>query len=122
MKSNLTLEWLFGDFDFALTTRYIHSLSEPCRGLQDFRETCSDFAAKEKDEESTNTLRPTVYNDIRVTWIPAFDDKLTVSLGVNNIFNVSPPVCYSCALNGFNGATYDIPGVYGYLSAGYTMQ
>ncbi|HET8937772.1 MAG TPA: TonB-dependent receptor [Polyangiales bacterium] len=121
LKSNLTLDWLFGDFDFALTTRYIHKVTEPCRDLAMFRNTCSDFDATD-DTNSTNILRPTVYNDIRVTWIPSFDDKLTVSLGVNNIFNVDPPACYSCALNGFNGATYDIPGAFGYLSAGYTMQ
>lgn len=121
LKSNLTLEWLTGDFGFALTTRYISRLTEGCRDLQMFKDTCSDFNDMD-DSQSTNVLRSTVYNDIRVTWNPAFDDKLTVSVGVNNIFNVDPPVCYSCALNGFNGATYDVPGVFGYLSAGYTMQ
>ncbi|HTU62284.1 MAG TPA: hypothetical protein VMF89_27685, partial [Polyangiales bacterium] len=72
--------------------------------------------------DSTNHLGVKVYNDVRVTWNPSFDDRLTVMVGVNNIFNVDPPICYSCALNGFNGGTYDVPGVFGYISAGYTTQ
>jgi iron complex outermembrane receptor protein len=87
----------------------------------DFPGKCSDLNSMD-DSQSTNLLRIKVYNDVRITWNPSFDDKLTVSIGVNNIFNVEPPICYSCTLNGFNGATYNVPGVFGYLSAGYTMQ
>jgi hypothetical protein len=37
------------------------------------------------------------------------------------IFNVDPPACYSCSLDGFNPATYEIPDVFGYLTAGYLV-
>jgi iron complex outermembrane recepter protein len=122
LKSNLTLEWLVDDFDFALVTRYIHQLTEPCRDLAELdMDLCSDYNTA-NDDLSTNRLGVKVYNDVRITWNPSFDDKLTVSVGVNNIFNVEPPICYSCALNGFTGGTYNVPGVFGYLSAGYTMQ
>ena len=45
-----------------------------------------------------------------------------VGTGENNLFNLDPPTCYSCSLNGFNGATYDVPGIFGYLSATYHVQ
>ena len=124
LKSNLMLEWMVGELSFMLGTRYIHSVTEPCQGLRDVgKPTCSDFSPDPmKDADSTNLLPVRVYNDVRVTWNPAFDERLTVMLGVNNIFNVDPPTCYSCALNGFNGATYDVPGVFGYLSAGYATE
>jgi iron complex outermembrane recepter protein len=124
LKSNLMLEWLFDELTFMLGTRYIQGVTEPCRGLRNVGSpTCSDFSADPMmDSLSTNRLGTKVYNDVRITWNPAFDDRLTVMLGVNNIFNVDPPICYSCALNGFNGATYDVPGVFGYISAGYTTQ
>src|SRR5205085_1186853 len=95
----------------------IHSVTEDCRGLGDLPNTCSD--PNPKDELSTNRLAPKVYNDVRIQWIPKFDERLSIAAGANNIFNVDPPACYSCSLNGFNPATYDIPGVFGYLTAGY---
>jgi iron complex outermembrane receptor protein len=121
-KSSLMLEWMFGDFSIALSTRYIHGVTEQCRGLQDFRDTCSDFAAKEKDDDSTNRLSPIVYNDVRFTWMPSFDDGLMIAAGVNNLLNINPPVCYSCSLNGFSGAIYDVPGVFGYVNASYQVK
>jgi iron complex outermembrane receptor protein len=120
-KSNLALGWLQKGLEVTLTTRYIHSLTEQCRGLADFPGTCSNPDAS-NDDLSTNHLRPTVYNDIQVVWSPEFDHKLAITAGVNNLFNVDPPTCYSCSLNGFNGATYDVPGVFGYLTAAYHVQ
>lgn len=119
LKSSLVLEWLYDQVGVSVVTRYIHSVREECRDLQDFPGTCSD--PNPTDALSTNKLAPTVYNDLRLTWLPKFDPRLTLTAGVNNIFNVDPPVCYSCALNGFNPTTYDIPGVFGYLRAGYQI-
>jgi len=46
---------------------------------------------------------------------------MDITLGVNNLLNQAPPICYSCALNGFDATTYDTPGVFGYVNAGYSM-
>jgi iron complex outermembrane receptor protein len=119
-KSNLTLSWLYQAFDVTLVTRYIHSVTEQCPGLAAFPGTCSD--PNKDDTKSTNKLGITVYNDVQVVWSPDFDHRLTVTAGVNNLLNRDPPSCYSCSLNGFEGATYDVPGVFGYLSATYHMQ
>ncbi len=120
-KSSLALSWLYKSIELTLTTRYINSMTEECRDLADYPGTCSDPNA-EDDTLSTNSLSPTVYNDLQVVWSPRFDTALTVTAGVNNLFNIDPPNCYSCSLNGFNGATYDVPGMFGYLSAAYHMQ
>jgi len=37
-----------------------------------------------------------------------------VTVGVNNLLNQDPPFCFSCALNSFDGSTYDAPGVFWY--------
>jgi iron complex outermembrane receptor protein len=120
-KSNLALGWLQKELELTLTGRYIHSLTEQCRGLANFPGTCSDPNPM-NDDLSTNHLRPTVYVDAQVVWSPEFDRRLSITAGVNNLFNLDPPTCFSCSLNGFNGATYDVPGVFGYLSAAYHVQ
>ena len=91
------------------------------RELQDYPGTCSD-PNPTNDAKSTNVLKPRVYNDLQVLWTPGFDENLSVTAGVTNLLNIEPPACYSCSLNGFNGATYDVPGVFGYVSAGYHIQ
>jgi iron complex outermembrane receptor protein len=120
VKSNLALSWLYDGFDVSLITRYIHSVTEQCPGLSGFPGTCSN--PNSDDTKATNKLGITVYNDLQVLWAPNFDHQLTVTAGVNNIFNRDPPNCYSCSLNGFEGTTYDVPGVFGYLSAAYHIQ
>ncbi|HSR95621.1 MAG TPA: TonB-dependent receptor [Kofleriaceae bacterium] len=118
-KSSLGIAWLYKQLELTFTTRYIHSLTEQCRDLADFPGTCSD-PNPDDDTKSTNKLGVTVYNDIQLLWTP--QRELTITAGVNNIFDRNPPTCYSCSLNGFNGLTYDVPGVFGYLSATYHVQ
>jgi iron complex outermembrane receptor protein len=117
LKSNLVLAWYFDQVGVIFTTRYISGVTEECRGLADLPDTCSD--PNTRDELATNWLAPKVYNDLRIVWTPKFEQRLNIAAGANNIFNVDPPACYSCSLNNFNPGTYDIPGVFGYLSAGY---
>src|SRR5687768_6471280 len=118
-KFTLSLGWGFDEVGVLLTSRYVHSVTEACRGLSDFPDTCSD-PNMEDDELSENELNPRLYLDAQVSWLPTvLDERLTITLGVNNILNQAPPPCYSCALNGFDQTTYDVPGVFGYLRAGY---
>ncbi len=120
-KSSLVIDWFFSEWRAALTTRYIHSTVESCTGLSDLPGLCSD-PDLDNDLNSTNKLTAQVYNDAQVTWTPVqFDNALNVTLGVNNLLNRDPPDCYSCVLNGFNATTYDVPGIFGYLTASYRM-
>jgi iron complex outermembrane receptor protein len=120
-KGALALGWQNKGLEATLTTRTISSLTEQCRDLSDFEDTCSDPNPAD-DSLSTNKLGFTVYNDVQVIWAPEFQRGFTVTAGVNNIFNRDPPTCFSCSLNGFNGTTYDVPGIFGYLSASYHVQ
>ena len=120
-KSSLALSWILPGLEATLTTRYINSMTEKCTELVGIANTCSSFNTVD-DTLSTNKLGVTIYNDIQVLWSPEFDHGLTITAGVNNIFDRDPPNCFSCSLNGFNGATYDVPGVFGYLSAAYHVQ
>jgi iron complex outermembrane receptor protein len=120
-KSSLILDWFQREWRASWSLRYIHSVTESCPDLADFPGTCSKPDPND-DSNSKNVLDPTFYNDVQVTWTPrALDDQVDVTVGVNNLFNQQPPKCYSCALNGFDATTYDIPGVFGYVKAGYRM-
>jgi iron complex outermembrane receptor protein len=120
VKSTLAIGWLYRRFDVTLTTRFINGVTEECRDLSGIPNTCSD-PDPDDDSKSTNRLGATVYNDAQVVWSPAQAPALTVTAGVNNLLNRDPPVCYSCSLNGFNGTTYDVPGIFAYLSAAYRL-
>jgi iron complex outermembrane receptor protein len=121
LKSALAVEWMYQQLAITLTSRFISGVTEQCRDLADFPGKCSR-PNKADDSLAANRLYATVYNDLQVLWSPAFDPKLSVTAGVNNLFNRNPPTCYSCSLNGFNATTYDVPGVFGYLSATYHLQ
>ena len=115
-KFSLSLVWVQGPLSAVFTTRYIHSVEENCRDLEEYPNTCSD------PEGELNHISARVYNDIQISWTPeALDNEFVLTLGVNNLFNQDPPPCYSCALNGFDATTYEVPGMYGYLKAGIRM-
>ena len=120
-KSNLLLDWARKDWRVSFATRYIHSVTEKCRGFSALPGLCSD-PDMDDDTLSTNKLGAMIYNDIQISWRPrSFNSLLDFSLGVNNLFNRDPPACYSCSLNGFDATTYEVPGAFGYFRAGYRM-
>jgi iron complex outermembrane receptor protein len=61
-----------------------------------------------------------VYNDLQISWNNAFTLKgLKLDAGVNNMFGVNPPICFSCTLNGYDAGTYDLPGAFWNVRATY---
>ncbi|NNF52007.1 MAG: TonB-dependent receptor [Gammaproteobacteria bacterium] len=103
-KSTLIVDWLRGDFGGSWTTRLVDGVTEDCSGQVGFG-VCSDEA------NGLNSLGTTVYHDVQVRWTPAMlDEKWEFSVGANNLFDRDPPLCFSCSLNGYDAATYDIPG------------
>ncbi|HTE49249.1 MAG TPA: TonB-dependent receptor [Kofleriaceae bacterium] len=120
-KSSLVLDWFYQTIGATFTTRYIHKVVEQCPDLLAFPGTCSDPNPR-NDAFSKNELPAQVYNDVQLTWIPpGFENNLNITAGVINVFANDPPPCYTCVLNGFNPTTYDVPGIFGYLSATYRM-
>ena len=115
-RSTFVLDWMRDEWSAAWTLRYLDEVTEKCSGgAEDLNPTpCSDPNAEFNDLDSV------LYNDIQATWRPGmFGDNLDLTLGVNNLFDEDPPPCYSCALNGFDGNVYDIPGQFYYARLTY---
>ncbi len=101
-KGNGTIDWSLGDVAASFTGRYIASVTEI--------------------DGSNNTLHSRFYGDVQVSYAPsAFKRRLTLTLGVNNVFNQDPPACFSCSVNNYDPTTYDVPGQFGYLRVSYKM-
>ncbi len=101
-KGNGTVDWTLGDFGASFTGRYIDSVIEV--------------------DGSGNTLKSRFYGDIQLRYSPsALKRRVTLTLGVNNVFNQDPPGCFSCSVNNFDPTTYDVPGQFGYLRIAYKM-
>jgi iron complex outermembrane receptor protein len=95
------------DVDFTWSVRYLSAVKEACANAVTTGvpgcETSADF----------HTLRSITYNDALVSWHNAFWLKgFTAEAGVNNLFGVNPPICFTCTLNGYDAGTYDLPGAF----------
>ncbi|MGH7606009.1 MAG: TonB-dependent receptor domain-containing protein, partial [Gemmatimonadales bacterium] len=70
--------------------------------------------------DSGAPLDSALFTDVQVRYTPAFaDDALTISLGVNNVLDEDPPVCFPCGVIGLSLVAHDLPGRMGYLRVSY---
>jgi iron complex outermembrane receptor protein len=104
---NAQIGYGFGDLEATWSVRYLSSVSEYCgSAISADVPGCSDG-------QTLHALPSVTYNDINLAWNDAFFLKnLTVSVGAVNAFGKSPPVCYTCSLNGYDAGTYDLPGAF----------
>jgi iron complex outermembrane receptor protein len=117
-KATLNTFWELGDFSAMLALRYLSSLTEQCVGLvADFGLTdfCSDPAGL------TNKLDSQLYTDVQFGWQPEdlFGGGWSFAVGVQNLTDEEPPVCFSCDLNSLDGTIYPIAGQFWYLRASF---
>ncbi|HFF3762078.1 TonB-dependent receptor [Stenotrophomonas maltophilia] len=110
IRSNLYVDWSYGDFGVNWGLRYKSGMREECPfdPVQD-PETfpfCSDGAKGE------NHIASTTYHDIQFRYNTPW--KGTIMLGLNNAFDKDPPVSYSVRANMFD-PQYDLPGRYMYM-------
>ena len=113
-KVTLNTFWNAGDFSTLLSFRYLSSLTEQCVGLvADFGLTdfCSDPAGV------TNELDSQFYTDLQVAWAPKdlFGGGWNFAVGVQNLTDEKPPICFSCDLNSLDGTIYPIEGQFWYV-------
>lgn len=109
-RATANVNWTLADWSVNWTARYISALTESCAGAAGFP-ICRNIAA------NTNSLGATTYHDARVSWKVPVRYDLSISGGINNIFDKDPPVCLSCSLNGYDASTYDLPGRFSYIEA-----
>ena len=114
LQANLQLGWSRGPWEVSFTTRYIDKVKEYCgNALSTAVPGCDN-------EETFHELGSTIYNDVQVAWTKAFNvENFKLSLGVNNMFDEDPPICYTCSLNGYDAGTYDLPGMFWAVTAKY---
>ncbi|SFK15955.1 iron complex outermembrane recepter protein [Sphingomonas sp. NFR04] len=94
-KGNATLDWSSPGYGIAFTARYISGVDE---------------------RDDVHRLGAVFYGDLQAYFSPAWMNHRTrLTLGVNNLFDRSPPACYTCQSANFDPTTYDLPGQFGYL-------
>ncbi|HEX2139696.1 MAG TPA: TonB-dependent receptor, partial [Woeseiaceae bacterium] len=70
--------------------------------------------------DSGAPLDSALYTDVQVRFTPEFaGNALTIALGVNNLLDEDPPVCFPCGVIGLSLVAHDLPGRMGYLRVSY---
>ncbi len=107
-RLNTQIRWDMGNFGATLASRYYSKQIEECfnPGAFGVPNLCSDPA------NETNEFKAKLYNDLSVFYKTPWKGRVTV--GVNNVFDVKPPVSYSTFANSFD-PQYEIPGRFVYL-------
>jgi iron complex outermembrane receptor protein len=122
-KATLNTYWNYGDWSALLALRYLSSLTEQCVGLVfDFGlgpELCSN--SPDLAVPGTNKLDSQLYTDLQVAWQPEdlFGGGWSFAVGVQNLTDEEPPICYSCDLNSLDGTIYPIAGQFWYLRVAF---
>ncbi len=109
-KSTFIVDWTMNNWSASFINRYVSEITEECTGL------VSDFGFSNLcTTPTTNKLDAKVYTDLQVSWRPAAgDDRWTVTAGLQNMFDVDTPICFSCDLNSFDGTLHPISGTFWY--------
>jgi iron complex outermembrane receptor protein len=128
-KVTLNSHWSRGDWSALLSLRYLSSLTEQCVGLVADFELTADFCngplitppAPAAPFRATNELDSVVYTDLQFSWAPEelFGGGWSFSIGVNNLLDEDPPICFSCDLNSLDGTIYPIAGQFWYVRAAF---
>jgi outer membrane receptor protein involved in Fe transport len=104
-KSNLEVEWDWGDWEAAWRARFLGSQWEECT-TTNAPHICSDG--------DRNHLGATTYHNVQVSYsLSEWDTRFT--FGVQNIGDKSPPLSQRAFANSFDPTTYEIPGRFPYF-------
>ena len=111
-KSNLDINWSYGDWEATYGMQYIHGSNETCAVPAAF-----GFCNLDRDGDGTNEARHiggTTYHDAQVSYhLSEYDTRL--SFGVQNLWDKNPPLSTTAFANSFNVADYRVPGRFPYV-------
>jgi iron complex outermembrane receptor protein len=116
LKSNLRLGWRYRSWLVDTTLRFISAANENCASAAKFP-ICDTNIKTPQRPQGTHRLASTTYQDLRVSWKVPTSLDLTLTAGINNLWNKWPPICVSCTLNGYDASTYDLPSRFTYVQA-----
>ena len=95
-----TLDWAYSIVNASVTGRYIDGVVE--------------------DQANNRPLRSRFYTDMTIGLRPpVLNNRLLLTVGVNNIFNIATPGCVTCSSNNYDPGTYDLPGRFGFVRLTY---
>jgi iron complex outermembrane recepter protein len=91
LRSNLGLDWTYGDFGATWSTRYYSSITERCS----HSEVCNDpdHVAPDTGAQPQNRTGANTFHDVQVRWTAPW--KGTISVGANNVFDHLGPILYT---------------------------
>jgi iron complex outermembrane receptor protein len=119
IRANLMTRWEKGDVGATWFTRYYSRQEEACPFYYNdygFGALCNDATVDANgvvQAGSQNKIGATTYHDASFYWKAPWNAKVT--LGVNNVFNKTPPLAFNAFANSFD-PQYDLPGRFFYLS------
>jgi iron complex outermembrane recepter protein len=117
LTSNLGVGWSLGGWSVDYKLRYVSGLREDCAGAAGFPICNHPDEIAPNRPNGTHYLDATTYSDLRASWKVPVSLDLTLTAGINNLFNKEPPICVSCSLNGYDASTYDLPSRFTYVQA-----
>ncbi len=117
LTSNLDLGWSYKAWDVSYKFRYISALREDCASAAGYAICNHPNEITPARPNGTHYLGAVTYQDVRATWKLPISLDMTVTAGVNNVWDKKPPICVSCSLNGYDASTYDTPSRFMYVQA-----
>ncbi|WP_305805934.1 TonB-dependent receptor [Stenotrophomonas sp. YIM B06876] len=95
VRSNLNLDWQYGNLGIGWTTRYYSSMKEKCSYDLDGGPECNlpGFQSAYTDVQPSRKTGANTFHDLQVRYAMPWNG--TVSLGVNNVFQHEGPTMYS---------------------------
>ncbi|MGH8167739.1 MAG: TonB-dependent receptor domain-containing protein, partial [Woeseiaceae bacterium] len=98
LRWTTNVDWLYNDWGASLTFRWIDEMTL----------------------DSGAALDSALFTDVQVRYTPGFaDEALTFAVGINNVLDEEPPVCFPCGVIGMSLVAHDLPGRVGYLRVSY---
>ncbi|TAL84574.1 MAG: TonB-dependent receptor [Rhodanobacter sp.] len=117
LTSNLGFGWSRGAWSADYKFRYISGLKEDCAAAAGYAICNHPNEITPTRPNGTHTMGAVVYQDLRASWRLPTSLDMTLSAGINNLWNKQPPICVSCSLNGYDASTYDTPSRFMYVQA-----
>jgi iron complex outermembrane receptor protein len=116
-KSNLDVEWSWGDWEAVWRMRFIGRQYEFCSSSYvAIGFPCSD----PQPGVSQNALGATTYHNAQVSYhLSDWDTRFT--FGIQNIGDKSPPLSSQAFANSFDATTYEVPGRFPYFRVSKTF-
>jgi iron complex outermembrane receptor protein len=133
-KSNLDIDWSWGDWEATWRMRFIGRQYENCTtsGLPFtyFGSVCSNVDGSYFSNPpptfttfqgvATNALGATTYHSVQVSYnVSDWDTRFT--FGIQNVGDKAPPISTQAFANSFDATTYEVPGRFPYFRVSKTF-